>query len=431
MEMMTLREMYDKYLEFRKANGKVITPGSFQPIKSLIYFIENKNKTPYLTQELYQKWKDDKKRSYSALSVVACFLRYLREKDYLNLIFSAPKYPRHPRTPVFDMPLKASVVSDMMQKFFDWRNQTVPLNSSYHYQLIRFNNFCKDCLPQNNLLTNEMIEKWCETREYESSVTRNCRVIPISQFVEFAIAHGWKGIDVPKRLPISQRRGQTSHIFTKDELSYFFYHCDRQKQGKNENDNDYKIRTIVISVVFRLLYSTGMLPYQALSLKRQDIDFDNGIITYYVASSKSYNRIAVVKSTLNMLRKYDSAMEKLMPGRTPFFPNRHGEHLSSCCLEKRFQKIWYLVSSERAKPLDFRVTYAVENINSWDNDTMDENIELLCLSRSMGHKNINVTANFLSLVPRFRKDLIEKSSENLRNLVPKQNIDENEKENEQ
>jgi len=431
-EKMTLREIYEHYVQYRVERGKTITKDSFQTIKSLIYFIENRKHTGYLTQRLFNEWLKDKRRTYNALTVVNAFITYANEQGYIDIESSKPVYIGHPLKKLFDQPLKKSVVSDMMTKFIEWKTKTIPLNNNYHYILIRFNNYCATNFPDAKELTQEMIDGWCEMNENEIAKTRNGRVYPIARFVDYAQAKGWNKIRRPSMLPEKPNIGRSgNHIFTKRELTDFFRLTNEIVRSSYEFVHDFKRRRLVVSVIFRLLYSTGMRLTDVLRLKRNDVDLDKGIISFYGYNNpNSKTRIAISYSLLDLLRKYDDAMDKFFPDRNIYFPNRKAKQLSKSAINKNFKKLWSQVSDTYACISDFRVTFAVENINKWDYDGTDWNIDLVHLSKAMGHVNTLITENYLTLVPRYQRLLAESSGKNLQNLIP--DLDEftdNEKEN--
>ena len=424
----TLREILDIYIEKRRSEGKIITKDSYQPLKSIVYFIENKKGTPYLTQSLFKEWRDNRIRPYGAMTVVHAFLVYAREQGYMNIRCPMPKYVGIPKRRLFDMPLEKSIVSEMMTKFFNWRKKSMPLNSNYHYTLIRFNNFCRDNYPDAQRLTQDMIESWAEKNDNESSKTRNRRLAPIALFIEYAQGHGWTGIQRPASLPEKKRVGRCEgHIFTSDEMERFFCLTNNLEKHAHETVRVYNRKRLVLSVLFRLLYSTGMRVLDVLRLKRDDVDLETGIITYDAYNNKNRKtKLALTESMHELMRKYDTAMDKVIPNRNAFFPNDWNGHLTSSAIVKHFRQLWAQVSDCKACLSDFRVTFAVEIIRSWEYDGTDWTIDMVNLSKAMGLCNTKVLQKYLTLVPRYQKKLSKLTGKNIEKLLPDINIYEEE-----
>lgn len=417
--MKTLREIYTQYIEFRKAGGKVITKDSYQPLKNMVYFVENKKKTPYLNQHLFREWINEHPRTYNVMTIVHAFLEWAKEENLLHIYCAKPKYKRAPKTKsVLDTPLEKSIISDMLTRFVKWRKSTQPLNRQYHYHLVQFNNYCNEEWPEATEISNDIIGRWCKLNGSESALTRNTRCYPIIRFVEYGIANGWKGIKVPELLPVGTRFMQGGHAFTRHELEEFFSRCDNLRQYPNEPERDFKIRALVNPVLFRFLYSTGVRICEALALESENVDLEKGVITIIEYFRHAEHKIALSASMQCLLKRYNDSIEKAFPNRDAFFINRLGQHLSSAAVEKNFQKIWITISDISARPADFRFTYAVENIKKWNYEGTEWNSELLFLSRSMGHTEIRVTERYLSHVPQFAKTLSDLTSENLRKKLP-------------
>lgn len=62
--------------------------------------------------------------------------------------------------------------------------------------------------------------------------------------------------------------------------------------------------------------------------------------------------------------------------------------------------------------------YAIENINSWMDDSFDFNDKLQYLSKSMGHRSIESTRYYYSIVPRLADTLRDKTEDGFNLIVP-------------
>lgn len=429
MEKKTLREIYNLYIESCCKTGITTSTVSFKPIKSIMYYLEKKKDTLYLTQDLFNEWIEQKKRTYNEMKVVRKFLFYCKERGYFDI--KCPRPISHSRLPkrVLDRPLKETVVSNMLMKYFKWRDKSIPLNSNYKYILIRFNNYVYDSWLNAEELTNEMIDEWCELREKESAVTRNIRVSCLSGFLEYGQSHGWVNIKIPQRFHTIEKRGQYSHVFTHEELAKFFSQCDKVEKYQRESISGYRRRRLIFSVIFRFLYSTGMKLIDTIELKRSSVDLEKGILSFDTYNGRRHQEMAIASSLLDLLRRYDTVMDKLLPNREYFFPNNRKGHIDSSYIQRWFVKIWYTLTDVRASISDFRTTFAIENINSWDDDGTEWTLQLLHLSHAMGHESMKITQNYLNMVPRYRDILTTLSGQNLNKLLPNINeLIENEEE---
>ena len=91
-----------------------------------------------------------------------------------------------------------------------------------------------------------------------------------------------------------------------------------------------------------------------------------------------------------LLIRYDEAVDKIQPGRTYFFESLKGTCYGRDWVNDNFKKIWESANgtAKGIVPYDVRHHYAVENINSWEDDSFTFSEKLHCLSKSMGHRHI-------------------------------------------
>ena len=75
---------------------------------------------------------------------------------------------------------------------------------------------------------------------------------------------------------------------------------------------------------------------------------------------------------------------------------------------------------------DLRHHYATTNINSWNIDAFEFSDKLNYLSKSMGHRNIESTLYYYSIVPALADIIFEKTSAGMDLILPEVSDDENE-----
>lgn len=127
------------------------------------------------------------------------------------------------------------------------------------------------------------------------------------------------------------------HAFTTDELKNFFRECDNIVMSKHSLAS--QLTKLTCPVLFRLLYSSGIRTTEARLLKRKNVDFINGIID--IQGSKGYDQhyVALHPSMTDILRKYDRAVDRIIPSRVYFFQSAKGSVFNHQWLEAQFRKI--------------------------------------------------------------------------------------------
>ena len=271
-----------------------------------------------------------------------------------------------------------------------------------------FLNWCSREHPETDVLTQSMIDVWCKQRECES----NRSFVSSSQFNL-----------VDNDLELEPQQEPT--LFSKEELANFFRATDEINAHEDCRIPlprfQAKLKALIVPVIFRLMYSTGLRPNEVRWLDCADVDFENGII--HVRKAKGYYQriIALHPSMVSMLKRYNELMEKEMPGRKVFFPNTHDEYRDIFFITTQFKRCWYKYNQHGDREVisySLRHNYAVENIMSWPQDGYNLDQKMLVLSKSMGHQRLSSTLYYFHLVPRFADLLEDYEGEYLNEIIP-------------
>lgn len=93
------------------------------------------------------------------------------------------------------------------------------------------------------------------------------------------------------------------------------------------NKNKFINTPFIYPAVFRLLYACGTRVGETLSLKTDDVNLEEWIITLYNGKNKVSRMIPMSDSLTKYLRMYNHRVDRT-DGNPFFFPARHGEHYS-------------------------------------------------------------------------------------------------------
>lgn len=420
--MKTLQELYKLYLSDL---GKVDTKTNFYFVKQFIRYSINECYTEFMSQEVLDDWSARSNResyeSYrSRIANIQQFLYFTNRNGHTNVSVPENLKAKRKKKPgkQTDKPFEKSSISSYLDKYIDWIRSTGKYTEVAHDTLIRFNRAYLKLFPDSEKITNEMLVTLYAQHPNEKASSCNERNRCITHFFEFC---NWKGlldIQIPHPLPSRTHYDRIPHAFTDNELTKFFSLIDNIPHKKWESDRDWKFRRIQISVYFRLLFSSGMRTNEARDLKCSNMDFENGIVN--IESTKGYHqhRVALHPSMTAILKRYDEEMEKLMPGRIPFFPDSEGGFHGKTWQRDIFSKYWRMMSGEDARAYDLRSNYAVRNINGWQLGEPKWIDRFMYLSRSMGHSSLEATSYYYHLVPMFREKLENQSGKNLKKLLP-------------
>jgi site-specific recombinase XerD len=140
-------------------------------------------------------------------------------------------------------------------------------------EMKRFDRFCAEFYPTESSLTIELVETWTSKRANETPSTQAGRCSMIRQFAIFLAKSGENAYVIP---PIQgqTRHSFVPHIFTESELKAIFSAADKIKPGKLS-----LCAHEVIPMILRLLYGCGLRISEACSLRKSNVNFQEGVLT--------------------------------------------------------------------------------------------------------------------------------------------------------
>jgi integrase len=297
-----------------------------------------------------------------------------------------------------------SFLEPLIRAFISYRKASERWNEvSYEANLRLFDKYCEKHYLGAAELSQNMVDSWCAQRETETNNSCRARIYPVVSFIRYLRKRGMTTVAEPN-VPREEPRVYIPHAFTKDELANFFAACDSIPTMPKTREQ--LSRRITVPVFFRLLYSSGIRTTEARMLKRKDVNFDSGVLDIRYSKGHAQHYVVLHDSMLSLMRQYDDVIGKRYPSRTYFFPARDGNFHKAAWVQRNFNEMWSRSNSSKAVPYELRHNYAIENINSWTDEGFGFNAKLLYLSKSMGHRVLESTKYYYSLVPGLA-DIIE------------------------
>ena len=281
-----------------------------------------------------------------------------------------------------------------------------------------FDRYCAEHYP-GEALRQEMVDIWCARRKTENVNSCYTRTLVIHLFIGYLRKRGQTDVLAPPALKQNKER-RIPHAFSHEELERFFRECDRIIPCRGRLSHASELRKITCPVFFRLLYSSGIRTTEARFLTRSGVDFAQGILD--IQKSKGYDQhyVALHPSMTELLERYDRAADRLSPGRTYFFESPGGHPYSRTWVSYNFSLLWEKANGKKGGTVayDLRHNYATANINGWKDDVFEFNDRLNYLARSMGHRCMESTLYYYSVVPGLAGIIQEKTEENFNSIVP-------------
>lgn len=313
----------------------------------------------------------------------------------------------HSREPLFRPFIQYRIVSDR------W-NSVALKNIAY------FDRYCCEHYPDHSGISQQMVDGWCKKRETERNGSCFTRTRIVVALIHYLQERGLTSVHVPA-IPRMEKRMYIPHAFTEEELNRFFRECDRRVV---KSQSKYRARAMIASVIFRLLYSSGLRTVEARLLKVENVDLGQGVLDIQYSKGRDQHYVVLHDSMLAILRQYDVAIRNVFPERIYFFPGNNEQPLYQEWMPIAFRAIWDSVNPSHAVPYDLRHNYATSNINSWVNSGFGFHDKFIYLSKSMGHKQLESTKYYYSMVPALSDILSDKTERGFDEIVPGVDADE-------
>jgi integrase len=287
--------------------------------------------------------------------------------------------------------------------------------TSYEQNLLLFDRYCKKNYQETVLLSQEMVDEWCQKRDTETNNSCRSRIYVIVSFIRYLRKRGKTEVMEPD-IPRKERRTYIPHTFTEIGLRNFFHACDSLPCVSHTPEQ--RARKITIPVFFRLLYSSGMRTNEARMLRVGDVNLYHGIVNIRYSKGHAQHYVVLHNSMLDLLKRYDATIWKQYAHRAYFFPARGNTFHTRKWVQTNFRELWHQYNSTHATAYELRHHYAIENINRWTDEGFGFDAKLLYLSKSMGHSTLESTRYYYSLVPGMAEILEEKTGGDFENIVP-------------
>jgi len=310
-----------------------------------------------------------------------------------------------------------SCFKDYLTAFSDYMRASHHWSSGYDYSIISFDRYCAEKYPDEKRITQEMVDSWCMKRDTETNLSCYDRQCCVVAFIRYLRARGLSDVNEPER-PKKGRSTYIPHSFTDEELHNFFKACDSISYNPKRQVKSTKLRKIIIPVLFRLLYSTGMRTNEARLLATTDVDLKEGVIGIRQTKGEQQRYVVVHPTVLSILRRYDSVVKEICPDREYFFPSPRGGHLTTAWLKDAFREMWDTNNTSHATAYELRHHYAITNINRWQDMGFGLYDHLLYLSKSMGHTSVESTRGYYAIVPALGDTLKEKTEKDSDWILP-------------
>lgn len=276
---------------------------------------------------------------------------------------------------------------------------------AYIQQFKTFDKYCCKCFPVKKELSEQVVLGWLQT-DADGVRVLNQRASFIRMFGKYLSSIGECAYILPEKFVPSQKQ-YIPYILSDDELNRLFTVIDSYPQNRRLDP----LQPALFSTIFRLIYTCGLRPGEARTLRCENINFDTGEIVIK-ETKKHKDRIIVMSDDMLALMKRYSCLRESIHHESPyFFPSKKGVPYEVKMLDwhfKNFIKQLYpnLIDSEtpNIRIYDLRHRFATAVMIKWVNEKRDLYSALPYLSTYMGHAHFSSTAYYIHLLPENLKN---------------------------
>ncbi len=262
-------------------------------------------------------------------------------------------------------------------------------------------------------LTKEISDAWCLKRPYEKlRYGTDQRITCLRQFSLYLVSMGHNAyIPIHIENKRSRRSKYVSYVFTHGEIKSIIKFSDQIYPNRRSTMH------LVIPVLVRLLYSTGMRIMEALKLQMKHLDLVNGVLLIENTKFNKDRLIPLSPTMHSILKQYCTVMHKSFLPEDYLFVGVTREPCSHQNIYLRFRELLLQAGIPHAgrgngpRVHDVRHTFACHALQKADKRQIDLYAALPVLSTYMGHESIQATSQYLRMTAEVYPAITDKVNE--------------------
>jgi integrase/recombinase XerD len=254
-------------------------------------------------------------------------------------------------------------------------------------------------------LTKELADKWAEKRPNESDVTRYKRVNDIINLSIYLNQLGYQTF-IPRQLKTYQSTF-TPYIFSKEQLRSFFTACDTMETNRQSP------MKYILPVLYRMIYGCGLRVSEALKLKFEDVNLDQGYIIIRESKNGCDRILPISNSLKDICIQYSKCYLSTLGTFDDFFPQANGRKYAPDTVYRWFRKIlWKAGIPHGGKGMgprvhDLRHAFSVHSLAEMSRKGFDLYYSLPVLSKYLGHSSLEATDKYVRLTSDMYPELMQ------------------------
>ena len=286
--------------------------------------------------------------------------------------------------------------------------------------LAGFDKFTVTLNLQQQTLTKEVVEKWMQIKPNENENNHSQRIRMVRRLAIYMKNQEYESYVCPTLPQHSSKQTYIPYIYTENEVSEFFNQASQLPSNPQSRN-----MPIIMPVLFKLLYSTGMRINEVLQLKVGDVDLIHGVIQVLQSKSKKPRYVPISNSMLAICRGYSAKLHAISTKEDWYFPTQRMTPYSMTRIYYIFREVLFkaniphLGRGQGPRIHDFRHTFAVECLKKMVRQKCDVTAIMPYISMYLGHNKPLVSQYYLRLTADMYPELTKDLDAKLGDIIPK------------
>ncbi len=310
-----------------------------------------------------------------------------------------------------------SSLASYMNDFIELKNAAGINVLRTKWILLEIDKFYVSLGVKEAIVTSSLVAKWRKTRTNDSDSTIYTKYSVWNQLTRFMCRQGHECYIPPLPQYSSSRNGFTPYIFTHEQILAIMDKTD----GLRLYDRHMTCAMMFIPSIIRLLYSAGPRVSEALSIKNEDVNFDESYIIIRKSKNGCERILPLDVSMASILKQYMSYRDR-MPIKnvaTPasyLFVKTDGTPGSAGTVYTWFKWVLkecgipHMGNHKGPRVHDLRHTFAVHTLEYMVRNGMDLYTSMPILSTCLGHRSLSSTEQYVRLTKEMYPELAEQTA---------------------
>lgn len=215
-----------------------------------------------------------------------------------------------------DMPIYASPLGSLLKQYVAHRRMRGYKSASGEEDIRQFDVYAAASPIATGGLTKELVEAYIAHRPGEKPSTQCHRVSTVRCFGKYLVRCGIDAYVLPNGVLTISKYGFVPHVLSTEEVARLMGAADSLPYRANSPQ-----RHIVIPMMLRLIYGCGLRISEAIKLRIEDVDLQNGVLLVRTAKFNKNRYVPMSQSLLQRCQNYAAHLAAHNNPKSPFLPS--------------------------------------------------------------------------------------------------------------